>query len=96
VPLPGKPLSTGTITDAFFRSLSSGTGICMQSTRSSPPYSWARHGSSFHLLDHVSGSPHVVPGLLADLDGTRSLGVVVLEALLGVVLSVWSGFALAP
>ena len=44
----------------------------------------------------MSGSLHVVPGLLADLDGTLSLGVVVLEALLGVVLPAWSGFALAP
>ena len=55
VPLPGTPLSTGTVTDALFRSLSSGTVICMQSTRSSTPYRWSRHGSPFHLLDHVSG-----------------------------------------
>ena len=89
-------MSTGTVTDALFRSLSSGTVICMQSTRSSTPYSWSRHGSPFHLLDHVSGEPHVVPSLLADLDGTLSLGVVVLEALLSVVLLARSGFALAP
>ena len=68
----------------------------MQSTRSSPPYSQSRHGPPFHLLDHVSGSPHVVPSLLADLDGTRNLGVVVLEALLSVVLLARSGFALVP
>ena len=44
----------------------------------------------------MSGEPHVVPSLLADLDGTLSLGVVVLEALLSVVLLARSGFALAP
>jgi predicted RecB family nuclease len=36
-----------------------------------------------------------VPGLFEGLDGTLSLGVVVLEALLGVVLPAWSGFVLA-
>ena len=55
VPLPCTPLSIGTVTDAFFRSISSGTGSCIQSTRSSTPHSWSRHGFPFNLLDHVSG-----------------------------------------
>jgi len=37
-----------------------------------------------------------VPGLFEGLDGTLGLGVVVLDALLGVVPLAWSGFALAP
>ncbi len=40
--------------------------------------------TAFDLLDRVRGEPQVVPGLFEGLDGTLSLGVVVLEALLGV------------
>jgi len=52
--------------------------------------------TALNLLDQVSGEPHVVPGLFEGLDGTLSLGVVVLEVLLDVVPPEWSGFALAP
>ena len=37
-----------------------------------------------------------MPGLFEGLDGSLSLGVVVLETLLDVALPAWFGFALAP
>jgi hypothetical protein len=45
-------------------------------------------------LGPFSESPYVVPALLADLDGTLSLGVVVLVAPLGIVLCYRRGLAL--
>jgi len=45
-------------------------------------------------LGPFSESPYVVPVLLADLDGTLSLGVVVLVAPLGIVLCYRRGLAL--